>query len=183
MWPGQRSSKVMSSPSMRGRSTRTVGPARTYLVVGLLCILLAGFLVRFRGPLATSDLGTHMGLFAVGVGLWGASVLLERRIRRQLDFRTLVGVPQLSGDPDAPLLREGIYAHMRHPRYAAVLLGITGWALMANHGAVYALTLLLFPATALLIRLEERELLARFGEAYAAYRAQVPALVPRIRRS
>jgi protein-S-isoprenylcysteine O-methyltransferase Ste14 len=36
---------------------------------------------------------------------------------------------------------------------------------------------------ALLAKREEREMLARFGEAYRHYAARVPAYVPRLRRS
>lgn len=161
---------------------RSVGPARTYLVVGPLCLLTAGVLFRLRRPVVASDLGTHMGLFAVGVALWGVSVFLERGIRRHLDFRTLVGVPQLDPGTDGALLREGPYARVRHPRYLASFIGILGWSLMANHGAIYLLVALLVPAFGVLVRLEEAELVARYGSDYEAYRRRVPAILPRAGR-
>jgi len=79
------------------------------------------------------------------------------------------------------LLTEGMYARMRHPRYVSVFVATVGWSLMANHGAAYAVTAALIPLILVLVHLEERELVERFGDAYRAYQARVPALLPRIR--
>jgi protein-S-isoprenylcysteine O-methyltransferase Ste14 len=161
---------------------RTVGPARTYLVVGAACLLALGMLLRWSGPVAPTDLGQNFPLFYAGLILWMASVVLERRVRKQLDFKTLAGVPELRSDPpeDGPhLLSDGIYGRLRHPRYVSTLLGVAGWSMMANYGVGYAVAALAIPAMWGLIRLEERELAARFGDTYLEYRARVPALIPR----
>jgi protein-S-isoprenylcysteine O-methyltransferase Ste14 len=161
---------------------RSVGPARTYLVVAPVCLLLLGVLLRWHGPVDASDLGTHWGLFYGGLLLWIASMAMERRIRKHLDFKTLAGVPELrtrQTDHEPRLLDQGIYARVRHPRYLAVFIGTVGWAMMANHGATYLVALALIPMIWGLVVLEERELVDRFGDAYRDYRARVPALVPR----
>jgi hypothetical protein len=193
---------------------RRVGPARTYLVVVPITVLLMGMLVRWRAPVAGTDLGENWALFYTGLGLWGTAIFMERRIRKHLDFRTLAGVPELrplregGREPGAPtaapapsdappetgaqgpgedrhgeptLLTEGMYARMRHPRYVSVFVATVGWSLMANHGAAYAVTAALIPLILVLVHLEERELVERFGDAYRAYQARVPALLPRIR--
>lgn len=189
---------------------RTVGPARTYLVVGPVCLLALGMLLRWRGPVAGTDLGENWALFYTGLMLWGVSIFMERRIRKQLDFRTLAGVPELrprregdavGADPSvdrgegaasdaedstplpaqgSPLLTDGMYARVRHPRYVSVFVGTVGWSLMANHGASYAVTAALIPLTLGLVHMEEKELVERFGDAYRAYQARVPALIPRL---
>jgi protein-S-isoprenylcysteine O-methyltransferase Ste14 len=161
---------------------RTVGPVRTWLVVIPVCLLAAGVLLRGRGPVAATDLGTNWALFYLGLGLWGASILVERQIRKQLDFRTLTGTPELrpaSRDEERKLLDQGIYGRVRHPRYLAVFVGSLGWSMMANHGATYGLAALLVPLILGLIVLEERELMDRFGDRYRDYRRRVPAIVPR----
>lgn len=165
---------------------RGVGPARTYLVVGPVCLVLLGVLARWRGPVAGSDLGENWLIFYAGIGLWITSAFMERRIRRHLDFKTLAGVPELKplGADERPrLLDEGPYARVRHPRYVSVFVGTLGWAMMSNHGAAYGVAAAIVPAILLLVRLEERELLERFGDTYRQYQALVPALVPRLRRS
>lgn len=165
---------------------RTVGPARTYLVVGAACLLALGMLLRWNGPVAATDLGENLPLFYGGLILWMGSIFLERRVRKQLDFRTLAGVPELLSHPpaDGPtLLDDGIYGRVRHPRYLSAFIGVAAWSMMANYGVGYALAVLMIPAMWGLIRLEERELEGRFGDAYREYQARVPALIPRTSRS
>lgn len=165
---------------------RTVGPLRTYLVVGPVSLLMLGALLRWSGPVAGTDLGENWALFYAGLILWGSSALMERRIRRHLDFRTLAGVPELrpTTDESAPpvLLDQGMYAMVRHPRYVSVFLGVLGWSMMSNHGTSYAVAAALVPGILLLIRMEERELEDRFGQAYLDYKGRVPGLIPRTRR-
>lgn len=165
---------------------RAVGPTRTYLVVVPFTLLLMGMLLRWRGPVAGTDLGENWALFYSGIILWGAAILLERRIRKQLDFKTLAGLPELRArEEDAPppvLLERGVYGVVRHPRYAAVFIGTLGWSLMSNYGAAYAVVVALVPGILVLIWLEERELVERFGDAYRSYRARVPAVIPRLER-
>lgn len=163
---------------------RAQGPARTYLVVIPFSLLFMGALFRWRGPVEGTDLGENWALFYSGLILWGASIFMERRIRRHLDFKTLAGVPELraarAGDPPPILLDQGMYALVRHPRYVTVFVATLGWSLMANHGAAYVMVAALVPAILVLVRLEERELVERFGDAYRAYQARVPALIPRL---
>ena len=79
------------------------------------------------------------------------------------------------------LVAEGPYRRMRHPLYVGILLHTAALAiLMPPAGAVFALaaTVLL---DAWLMRSEDRSLRERLGSAYAAYRGEVPAVLPRIR--
>jgi len=165
---------------------RTVGPARTFLVVGPVCVVLMGALVRWRGPVAGTDLGENWALFYAGLLLWVSAYFMERKIRRHLDFKTLAGVPELRtpGESDDPpvLLDEGIYGLMRHPRYVSVFLGTLGWSMMSNYGTSYAMTVSLIPAILVLVWLEEKELEDRLGDAYLDYKARVPAFIPRVHR-
>jgi protein-S-isoprenylcysteine O-methyltransferase Ste14 len=76
------------------------------------------------------------------------------------------------------LVRSGPYALVRHPIYTGLLLALTGTALMV--GKWRALIGLALMVVALLRKLtiEERFMTEQFGEAYAHYRAEVPALIP-----
>ena len=163
---------------------RRVGTAQTLMVLIPLFVLGIGVLLRWQAPVAASDLGLSYPLFYGGLMLWIASITLDRRIRKQLDFRTLAGIPELQApeerDGEPVLLDQGVYARVRHPRYAAVFVGTVGWALMSNYGAAYAVAALLLPALLGVIHFEERELLERFGDRYRVYRERVPALIPRL---
>lgn len=163
---------------------RAQGPVRTLMVVVPLCLLTLGFMVRYSGPVAGTDLGTNYLFFYTGLTLWGVSIALDRRIRKHLDFATLAGIPELRGDSEDPeshvLLDQGPYAMARHPRYGAVLIGTAGFAFMANYGAAWFMAAMTAVLIAGVVRLEEAELLERFGERYRAYQERVPAIIPRL---
>ena len=81
---------------------------------------------------------------------------------------------------ESRLVSHRIYTVLRHPAYAAVQCLAFGLALL--NGNWFALGAALIFAVSLWdwVRLvEEKELAARFGPAYAAYRQRVPAFWPR----
>ena len=78
------------------------------------------------------------------------------------------------------LITTGPYAIVRHPIYTGLLLAILGSAIAVGEWRAvlaFALALLSF---LLKIRIEERWMRQRFGEAYLAYRRRVSALIPGI---
>jgi protein-S-isoprenylcysteine O-methyltransferase Ste14 len=76
----------------------------------------------------------------------------------------------------------GPYARMRHPQYVAFVLIMFGFLLQWPT----LITLVMFPILVLaywrLSKAEERDSLAKFGEAYARYLAATPAFIPGRRR-
>lgn len=77
----------------------------------------------------------------------------------------------------ARLVTHGIYAHVRHPMYAAVLLAMLAFvALDARAWRIGAWIALAAVLLAKAVR-EERHLLARFPE-YAGYRARTQRFIP-----
>lgn len=80
---------------------------------------------------------------------------------------------------DAELVRDGAYAIVRHPIYGAIVLLAGGWALLSastTRLSCAAGLVALFQAKA---AREEAWLLERFPD-YAAYREEVPKLLPRL---
>ena len=78
------------------------------------------------------------------------------------------------------LATTGPYAHVRHPQYIGFVLIMFGFLLQWPT----LLTLAMFPVLVwmymYLARQEEREAIAKFGEAYVEYARRVPAFVPRM---
>jgi len=83
---------------------------------------------------------------------------------------------------DHALIRTGPYALTRHPIYTGLLLAVIGSALTRDSLAGLIGLGFLFAGLLVKIRQEERLLASHFGSVYEAYRAEVPALVPRFRR-
>ena len=55
-------------------------------------------------------------------------------------------------------------------------------ALVVNYLGVYVLLMAIVAPGYVMLVLEERELLDRFGDAYREYQRDVPRLIPRLRR-
>lgn len=79
----------------------------------------------------------------------------------------------LNWDPKLLLVR-GPYAFSRHPMYVAELTLWLGWTLFYGSLAVFVGFLILGTGIRLIVGREERDLEARFGEAYRQYEAAVP---------
>jgi protein-S-isoprenylcysteine O-methyltransferase Ste14 len=81
------------------------------------------------------------------------------------------------------LLQEGIYGVVRHPRYLSAGVGVVANLLLSNHAGLYMLMLCLVPVGYLMVLMEERELIERFGEEYRQYQRRVPRMIPRWRNT
>jgi protein-S-isoprenylcysteine O-methyltransferase Ste14 len=79
---------------------------------------------------------------------------------------------------DHPLIQGGPYAWVRHPIYTAAGLELLGAILMLQSWwSLLAFGLLFVPALTGRIVLEERAMIAHFGDTYRTYMANTPALV------
>jgi len=78
------------------------------------------------------------------------------------------------------LVTTGIRGRVRHPIYLGHLCEVLGWCVGTGLVALFALTGFAMVTGAVMIRIEDRELEARFGEAYREYRRVVPAVIPRL---
>ena len=109
-------------------------------------------------------------------GFW-----LYRRSGVDFGIKQLTGVPELDATHGEQLLvTSGIRAHVRHPVYLAHLCEMLAWSVGTGLAACYALTAFAIVTGAWMIRAEDAELERRFGETFRAYRAAVPALLPRL---
>jgi protein-S-isoprenylcysteine O-methyltransferase Ste14 len=117
--------------------------------------------------------------FWIGLGLvaLGLAFAVVARVWLGGNWSSVVTVKQ-----DHELIRAGPYRWVRHPIYAGLLAALLGS--MVAQGEVrglIALALFMF-AIFRRVALEERFLKEEFGSLYAAYRREVPCLVPSLRR-
>lgn len=76
-------------------------------------------------------------------------------------------------------MTSGIRARVRHPVYLAHLCEMLAWSLGTGLAVFYVLTAFAVLTGALMVRMEDRELESRFGEAFRHYKARVPSLLPK----
>lgn len=81
--------------------------------------------------------------------------------------------------PDGRLVESGIYARLRHPIYAGLILGSLGWSAFTNSLASLVVTLVLAAFLDAKARREEAWLIDRYPP-YAAYRLRTKRFLPGI---
>ena len=79
---------------------------------------------------------------------------------------------------DHELIRGGPYRWVRHPIYTGLLLAVLGSALALGEWRGLLALALITAGFLRKISVEERVLTEQFGDAYARFRAEVPALFP-----
>jgi len=86
--------------------------------------------------------------------------------------------------PTRVLLTQGLFRYCRNPMTLGTILAYLGIGIGAGTTAGTLLVLGLGAAlVGYLKRFEEAELAERFGDAYLAYKQEVPLIVPRLRHS
>ena len=113
---------------------------------------------------------------ATGFALIAVEGFLFVRVERELGSRRLVGHAELTGTGE--MFSGGLYAHVRHPRYAGMFSAVLGAALLCGTPKLWIVLIVWLPFALIVIRLEEKELAVRFGPSYEAYRKRVPAFFP-----
>ena len=113
-----------------------------------------------------------MGLALIALEVW-----IFWRVHRDLGTARLVGKTEISGAGE--IERTGIYGRMRHPRYTVSFLAIVGACILAGTKMAWMAAGVWLVLMTMVITLEEREMRARFGEAYSDYCSQVPRFIPR----
>ncbi len=142
-----------------------------FVLLGL--VLVAGWPLHL--PIPPGDAADWARLLVGGGALIGAGWLGISAARQLGKSLTPLPYPR----DGAELVQGGIYAAIRHPIYAALVLGAAGWALLAGSLlsglAAAALTLLLDGKS----RREEAWLVQRYP-GYTDYRLRTRRFVPRI---
>ena len=147
-----------------------------FWVAGLAAWTAGGILLWIYRPLLLAAARPPWIAIAAGVALIGVEVYLFLRVERELGSRRLVGYAELTGTGE--MFTGGLYAHVRHPRYTGMFCAVVGAALLGGTLRLWAILAIWWVLALIVIRLEERELAARFGPAYVAYRKRVPAFLP-----
>ena len=143
---------------------------------GLAAWICGGVALWFFRHLLLAATRPSWFTIAAGFALIAVEGYLIVRVERELGSRRLVGHAELTGTGE--MFSGGLYAHVRHPRYAGMFSAVLGAALLAGTRLLWIVLVFWWPSALMVIRLEEKELATRFGPGYEAYRKRVPAFLP-----
>jgi protein-S-isoprenylcysteine O-methyltransferase Ste14 len=153
----------------RGRTAYWAGVGAAWGLGGWL-------LYHFLRPQLFASTNRPIWAIVAGTALMIADVAIFSIAESELGGRRLVGQAELTDSGEVAM--RGLYAHVRHPRYLGMMLGVLGVCVLAGSPSLWAVSALWWVAALAIIRLEERELRDRFGAEYTAYAQRVPALLP-----
>ena len=152
-------------------------PALLWPPLAYLIYLDRAFFLHYRvdpGPL----------IRIAGVVILTGGAMLHIWTGRLLTLLGLMGIPEVFPKTEGRLVTEGAFSFVRHPTYLAHTLIFCGVFLLSGVITVGVVTLLdLIIVNTVIIPLEEKELLVRFGEEYAEYKKSVPGYFPRLRKN
>jgi protein-S-isoprenylcysteine O-methyltransferase Ste14 len=114
------------------------------------------------------------------INIIGVILFLTGLIIRLIGKRTLgryysYGLKTL---PDHKLIKHGIYKHIRHPIYLAIILYGMGIPMFFSSLYGFLIMLCLIPLIFYRIKIEEKMLLNKFGEEYRDYMEKSKKLIP-----
>jgi protein-S-isoprenylcysteine O-methyltransferase Ste14 len=156
----------------------------TYIMPALLWPPLAYFTYLNRAFFLhyRIDLGPLVRIAGFVLLMGGA--MIQIWTARLLTLSGIMGLPEVSRKVEGGLVTEGAFSFVRHPTYLSHTLMFGGVFLLSGVIAVGIVTLLdLIIVNTVIIPLEEKELLVRFGDEYARYKKSVPGYFPRMRKN
>jgi protein-S-isoprenylcysteine O-methyltransferase Ste14 len=159
----------------RKRQRRAVYNILVPLWVGMWIALFA-----LTFPLHRVHLYRWRYSWIAGVALIAAGIFLYAKARHGFSPLQLSGHHELEPERhQQKLVVTGIREHVRHPIYLGHLLEMLGWSVGTGLLVCWGLTAFALATGAIMIRMEERELVERFGESYREYQQRVAAIVPK----
>ena len=127
----------------------------------------AGFKIAVSQGAAPTvmKMGWEVGVLAGAIVAFFVSITF---IQRHMKFSLLANS---YGTPHH-LVTDGVFASSRNPIYVAFFMPLLSLAVLSQWGALAACGFYLFGMNQIVIRREERELEAGFGDEYKAYKAR-----------
>ncbi len=151
----------------------------TYVMPVILWLPLAYFIYVHRAFILHFKILLPQVLHGAGLFLLIAGTALQIWTAELLSLWGLIGLPEITKEVKGRLVTEGAFSVVRHPTYLSHTLMFAGVFLLTGAAAVGIITVLdIVIINAVVIPLEEKELVSRFGEEYRDYKARVPTFFP-----
>ena len=141
---------------------------RANLLVGAQFVLLA--LLLLPGPALWG--GPWVVAVAAGVGVVGAALAVAGAAVLGRDL-----VPWVAPREGAPLRTGGVFRFTRNPIYVGLILATAGWVLWRARVELVVVWALLVVVLVVKAHVEQRALVAAFGDDYRRYADRTPLLL------
>ncbi len=152
-------------------------PVITWLPAALVIYTMREVLLRYRAdlPAPANIIGLCLLLLGAGLQTWTLFLLTPP---------VITGIPEVTTSVRANIVTSGPFGFVRHPTYLSHTLMLLGVFLLTGVQALGVVTIIdALVVNVVVIPLEERELLQRFGRDYEEYRRKVPSRFLPLRRS
>jgi len=145
-----------------------------FSVAGLVFLLLLNASIPSDYLLQSNGWTRYFSLMLATAGIF-----IVKAAFKQFDLKGFMG---LKSDAQEGFKAEGILKQIRHPLYAGTILITLGFWLFTPNVTTLISAGCIVTYLAIGIPLEERKLIKKYGESYRAYRRNVPALIPRLKK-
>jgi protein-S-isoprenylcysteine O-methyltransferase Ste14 len=151
------------------RYKRYHGIARFFAFESVFILVLLNFRVWFTHPFSPFQIASWI-LLVISLYVVIAGYLLLKR----------EGNPDGNFENTSSLVKSGIYGHIRHPLYLSIFLLGTGIMLKDPQPVQVVLGVINIFAVYITARIEEKEMISKFGNEYRIYMTQTKMFIPYI---
>lgn len=143
------------------------GIARFFAFESVFILFLLNFRVWFTSPFSVMQIISWILLILSAFIAVDGYLILKRK-----------GKPDSNFENTSVLVQSGLYKYIRHPLYLSIFLLGTG--VMLKHIGIIQLSLGAVNLTAVYItaRIEEKEMIAKFGDEYRKYMRKTRMFIP-----
>jgi protein-S-isoprenylcysteine O-methyltransferase Ste14 len=165
---------LLASPAVKQRYA-FAGYRLVYTIISVLGFLT---LLFYNGSIPSKPFFISEGPPRyVSLMLTTFGVMIIQTSFRQYSLKGFVGL----ADEKAELRTDGILKYVRHPIYSGTILIIIGFFLFLPNLPTMVSCICMLTYIPIGVILEEKRLLAIYGDSYREYRARVPAFIPRLK--
>lgn len=151
------------------RYKRYHGIARFFAFESVFILVLLNYRVWFLKPFSPLQLASWLLLILSIYVVTTGYLLLKRK-----------GKPDSNFENTSLLVKSGIYGYIRHPLYLSIFLLGTGIVLKDPGKAQLCLGVINLVAIYITARIEENEMIAKFGDDYRVYMTETRMFIPYI---
>jgi len=155
----------------------------TYILPVITWLPLAFFTFAWRNVLLANEIELPPFVNMIGALLFLLGAALQTWTLVLLTAPVIVGMPEVTKSNQTGVVHRGPFTVLRHPTYLSHTLMLLGLFLWTEKTTLAIITIIdALVVNVMVIPLEERELLERFGKEYEEYRRKVPSRFLPLRR-